>query len=772
MQSLANAMQNSMNNLKTRDMGRGADSITIKLVDDINQNRFAEAAVNEKGELAVSAVDPRIALSNQMVRGLSESILATLIRDVMAKAMAVKEKGQGPMSQQMMVDCLVIVMMARDIDEGKGERKIAYDALFELYMEYFPETVKAIIHLLPEKYGSWKDVNNILSMLFDKIKSSSTGAFRQNPKLTAYKDLMKYLVKMYADQLEDDLSSDSPSLAGKWAPREARNGNTKHLARYIAIQMYRGESFTRQDGSVIKSFDENSEALKTDPTSHVLKKNLESSKVACYAAYRKATSTLNSSTEVLMCDSSGRWSEIKPGSVPAKCLKKHRKAFYNESRKKGDHHPRSMNADRIQCAKQFSEYISKCLNDPSKARVHGKKLMPHEIVSHYLRGGAYDEVLEAQWIDMVESLREAGTFNDLLPLVDVSGSMGGLPMEVAIAIGLLIATLSPLSEGYFITFESKCRWHKVTGKTLQDKVICARNAPWGGSTNFESAMNLVLSTCQKNNLSPEEVAKLRLIVLSDMEFDMANGSSYYGGSYNYGYPYGRTTPSHNTWTSAYEKIKAGFEKAGRASKYAQAYSVPEIWFWNLRASSLTFPVKDNVPGAFLISGWSQNALKSMMKGDLRSCKDEAPPTAYDLLRKEIDSDRYDPVRKVVEIVQEGHFSGYKMPVSSDDDDKPSDSSEIKSSTVSPSSEIKDIPNTVPPPPSPVVDDDKQGWVDVGDSDDLVSQIKTLKAEMESMKLAHQIQIDTLELQKAQANLEVKKANLDKLKLDSVGCSNK
>jgi hypothetical protein len=756
-------------------MGRGADSITSRLVDDINQNRFAEAAVNEKGEYAVSAVDARIAFSNNLVRGLSESTLATLLRDVMAKAMALKEKGQVPMSQQMMVDCLVVVMMARDIDEGKGERKIAYDALFELYMEYFPETIKAIMPLLPEKYGSWKDVNNILSMLFDKIKSSSNGAFRENPKLTAYKDLMKHLVKMYADQLLDDLTSDSPSLAGKWAPREARNGNTKHLARYIAIQMYRGESFTREDGSVIMSFDENSKALKTDPTNQVLKKNLESSKVACYAAYRKATSKLNSSTEVLMCDSSGRWSEINPKTVPAKCLKKHRKGFYNESRKKGDHNPRSMNADRIQCAKQFTEFINKCLKDPSKARVHGKKLMPHEIVSHYLRGGAYDEVLEAQWIDMVESLREAGTFNDLLPLVDVSGSMSGLPMEVAIAIGLLIAALSPLSEGYFITFESKCRWHKVTGKTLQDKVLCARNAPWGGSTNFESAMNLVLSTCQKNNLSPEEVAKLRLIVLSDMEFDMANGSSYYGGSYGYGYSYGRTTPSHNTWTSAYEKIKTGFEKAGRASKYAQAYPVPEIWFWNLRASSLTFPVKDNVPGAFLISGWSQNALKSMMKGDLRSCKDEAPPTAYDLLRKEIDSDRYDPVRKVVEMVQESHFAGYKMPVSPDDDDKPSDSSEINSSSVSPTTEVKeevkDSSKTVPPPPSPVVDgDDKQGWVDIGDSADLASQLEKLKAEMESMKLAHKIKIETLEFEKAQADLEVKKANLDKLKLDSVGSS--
>lgn len=752
MQSLASAFVKSTKTPKSPNMESGPDSITNQLVSDIGNNQFSEVSVNEKNDLSVShtALDPRVALANQMVRGLSEPDLATLIRDVNAMAVSLDKKGNKDKSQQMMSDCLVIVMMARDIDEGKGERMIAYNALLELY-KYFPETIMALMPLLPEMYGSWKDVNNLLSMLYDKISSLSSGAFRRNPKLTAYQDLVTCLVKMYAVQLAADESSSNPSLAGKWSPREARNGNTKKMAHAIAKMIFCDKTFNRKDGSIINSWNYNSEALSKDPSNQTLLKNLNESKVACYAAYRKLTSKLNTSTEVLMCDTSNKWSEIKPGSVPAKCLKKHRKGFYNQSNKKGDLNPRSNNPDRVQCAAQFAEYVRKALKDPTKARVHGKKLMPHEIVSHYLRGGDYDEVLEAQWIDMVESLREAGTFNDLLPLVDVSGSMSGTPMEVAIAIGLLVAALSPLANGYFITFESNCRWHKVTGKTLFEKVVSAKSAPWGGSTNFESAMNLVLSTVSKNDLAPEEVDKLRLIVLSDMEFDTANGRGYY--DYD---QYSRKTTS--SWSSSYDKIKVGFEKAGLASSHRKAYSVPEIWFWNLRASSLTFPVKDNIPGAFLISGWSQNALKSMMKGDLRNCKNEAPPTAFDLLRKEMDSDRYDAVRKVVESTQEGHFKGYYMPKAEAEAEAEVEA-EVKVDDSKGSSSVSTV--VTPPPPSPIPSVDiTTGWVDVTDTDES-SMIDKLKTEMEKQKLAAEKTVKTLQAENLKLEIHTKQLELEK-----------
>merc|ERR1712159_210209 len=109
----------------------------------------------------------------------------------------------------------------------------------------------------------------------------------------------------------------------------------------------------------------------------------------------------------------------------------------------------------------------------------------------------------------------------MIPLVDVSGSMSGTPMEVAIALGILISELGhPACRDRFLTFESEPRWHSLEGKkSLFDKVTSTAQAPWGGSTDFSKAIRLVLEACVAGDVPPEEVAELQLVVLSDMQFN-------------------------------------------------------------------------------------------------------------------------------------------------------------------------------------------------------------------------------------------------------------
>ena len=119
--------------------------------------------------------------------------------------------------------------------------------------------------------------------------------------------------------------------------------------------------------------------------------------------------------------------------------------------------------------------------------------------------------------------------------VDVSGSMSGTPMEAAIGLGVLVSELaSPAFRDRVLTFESQPNWVDLSGcASIVDKVSTVQRAGWGGSTNFKAACERILAVAEGAKLSPDEVPDL--LVLSDMQFDAANGRGGYYGSYGYGY---------------------------------------------------------------------------------------------------------------------------------------------------------------------------------------------------------------------------------------------
>ena len=125
------------------------------------------------------------------------------------------------------------------------------------------------------------------------------------------------------------------------------------------------------------------------------------------ANYRKLVVGINKrlgTVEILMAG--GEWSRISPGSVPSQCLNLHRNAFLNTNPSKRAQTTASTN-DRIQCASNFTQHALLAVSDPSKANVHGRVLHPHKMVKPYMHHAAQDDViLEAQWTDLRERLRE------------------------------------------------------------------------------------------------------------------------------------------------------------------------------------------------------------------------------------------------------------------------------------------------------------------------------------------------------------------------------
>lgn len=324
------------------------------------------------------------------------------------------------------------------------------------------------------------------------------------------------------------------------------------------------------------------------------------------------------------------WDEIDPTKdVPSRAMTKYRKALANRL---GD---------------RWTQFMEKVKT--GEVKMKADQLYPHDLVRHYIQHGygAYgyghslqglktDEVIEAQWKEMVAKYA-ADIGRKAIALVDVSGSMDGTPMEVAIALGLLTAEAnkhceqldkaklarfmqSPLGKQLFnannpmtqqlrrymqLPADNGQAPHPLNGamitfhesptlvtmppadSSLAEKVAAAQRMPWGGSTNFQAAIDLLLQVAEGTGLSPDDLPEI-MFVFSDMQFNQAD----------------------RRYMSNFARLKQKFQEKG--------YRLPVIVFWNLRAGASDSPIdNDEEHGIVLLSGYSPDLLKEIMKGDLR-----------------------------------------------------------------------------------------------------------------------------------------------------------
>ena len=143
------------------------------------------------------------------------------------------------------------------------------------------------------------------------------------------------------------------------------------------------------------------------------------------------------------------------------------------------------------------------------------------------------------------------------------------------------------------------------GVDIYDKFQRARRADWGGSTNIEATMDLILDTCQRARCKMPD----RLYIFTDMEFNSACGG--------YGYGYRRTTREPET---LFEGIERKFA--------AHGYKMPQVVFWNLDARNDTIPA---IGGRYsYVSGFNPNMIECILSGK----------TGWDLCLEKLLSERY------------------------------------------------------------------------------------------------------------------------------------
>ena len=342
----------------------------------------------------------------------------------------------------------------------------------------------------------------------------------------------------------------------------------------------------------------------------------------------------------------------------------------------GDRYP--TNQDRVDCRAHFRAAIR-------QKKVHGKQLFPHEIVKQIRTTSKAltpdeSELMDAQWSQIRTSLVEKlnaiegsddkslaallvptsieGEANEekpsrpsksamrldrLVPLVDVSGSMEGIPMEVAIALGILTSEVNhPAFRNRFITFESSPRWVDLQhARTIAEKVQITGSAPWGGSTNIEAAFDLIANTVLASRLPASDVPDL--IIFSDMQFDAAKGRRQ---------------------STQLENIQQRFHDIG-VQLCGEPYPAPRIVFWNLRGNTTGYPAGCDYDNVQLLSGFSPSLLELVLTGE---APDESTAGAdsssnvnpYMTFRRAMDNDKYDIVREVLAQSSEGLLQHYKF----------------------------------------------------------------------------------------------------------------
>lgn len=540
---------------------------------------------------------------------------------------------------------VALVFHTRDCRGGKGERRVFRRMLIHAY-EQFPKTIESLVQYIPT-YGYWNDLNKLLVDLGTDAK---------------YESLRNVIYTIMVEQISCDLDNlnmwelDKKSaeeqgvefnkklhltLIAKWAPKENSSFDRKiKSAKQLAMKLYPRE-FTVDFRTALKQ-------------------------------YRKTITRLNgaiNTTEVLMCEK--RFSEIQFRLVPGKCLTRYRRAFLNQKVKTEEiRHPED--DDRIKCRENILKFMEEVKS--GKRKINANQLFIHEIVEKlYDHTKAYGtngrlsseevELYELCWNEIVKTYRQQIdngeiTLNRGIILSDVSGSMGGTPMMVSIACAIFISEL--LDEPYrgrFMTFDSTPQWYNIPPtRTLTERVKMVSQSPWGGSTNFLKAMNMILDVAQANNLKQSQMPKW-FLVLSDMQFDSANNGQ--------------------NWKTMYATIKENFANTG-LKVCGEPYKPPQMIFWNLRGNTGGFPVVADEPGCILISGFSVAILREIFKH-----QDLSTITPWHNLKSTLDGNRYDIIRRAVSSLAEepyfGHFRKSEPDVVSEQEVSKTDGSTVTGS---------------------------------------------------------------------------------------------
>lgn len=415
---------------------------------------------------------------------------------------------------------------------------------------------------------------NTFRVIVKYLADRHTDSMRKNlhliPFFGRWDDMYAFVgTKLEADafeimrtQFKEDIKAEYPSLLGKWLKSEnASSFETKQLGK------------------------------KTREVFGLTPK-----------AYRKTLTDLRKKISIVESKMSAKkWVDIDYSKVPSQAGMRYRQAFYRNDEER------------------YEAFVNAVKRGDEGVKMNTKTLYPYEIIrevenkfgawNHYARTDYVNnieaDVLDTLWNNLPDYFE--GKEDNSLVVVDTSGSMSGLPIQIAVSLGIYAAERNKGKfHNHFMTFSERPELVELKGTGLVERVHNMTKANWDMDTNIERVFSVILDTAIKNNVPQDEMIS-RVLIVSDMQFNRCVD----GGDD----------------LSLFEEIEKKYKEAG--------YSLPKLVFWNVNASSTQFPSTISRTGAQLVSGASPSIFKNVMKGDMMS--------PYELMLDVINDERYSQI---------------------------------------------------------------------------------------------------------------------------------
>jgi hypothetical protein len=496
-----------------------------------------------------------------------------------------------------------LIGYTRDIVDGKGEYTLTYMMIY-VWNKFWPELAQQALHFCvhspPDNshpYGSWKDIKYFCNYLKHKGHDIRKSA------------LISYAITLLNAQLYADHNAlhvdknGSVSMAAKWAPREksARFGWLfSELARaFYCIYECTAITTSSKERAIIKS--------KTD--------------------YRKLLASLNKHIDTVQIHQCANdWASINPHSQTSITLHKQKYAFLNINKDcnsySGSKVRYPLREDRVICSQNFQNYITN-----STRPIKGSRVGLHHFIKeaiHYIDYDCNDPLiktlLNAQWLNSASNTKP---LQNMIAMVDVSGSMDGDPLHCAIGLGIRVAEKSVFGPR-ILTFSSTPHWinldkciHPDGNTDLIECVKTVQTADWGMNTNFYAALSLILDHIVAARMPAINVKELVLAIFTDMQIDCGD-------------------PSY--CVPMMEQICEKYAEAGIRC-CGEPYDPPHILFWNLRSTD-NFPTLTNQVGASMMSGFNPALLNAFCQDGIQSLHLCTP---YNVLQLQLENPRYNPL---------------------------------------------------------------------------------------------------------------------------------
>lgn len=308
--------------------------------------------------------------------------------------------------------------------------------------------------------------------------------------------------------------------------------------------------------------------------------------------YRKTLSMLRRHLNVTEVDMSAKeYGNINYEAVPSMAMNRHRAAFWRNDKER------------------FGAYMEQVKS--GRKKINAGALYPYDIVKKYtdkITGYHWalemDPVIEEQWKSLPNYIEGE---NNILIMVDISGSMMGRPIATSIGLGIYFAERNKGAfSNVFMTFSQVPDLVAIKGNTLMEKVACVAKSKWGYNTDLEAAFDVLLKTAVKKHVPREEMPS-GIIVISDGEIDCVLRQT--------------------KWTFV-DEMKDRFQKAG--------YELPNLVLWNVESRHDVFHALGDAENVQLCSGQSASVFKTLLNS--------LNTTPYEYMLSVLNDPRYDAVK--------------------------------------------------------------------------------------------------------------------------------